>query len=144
MLLDYELKKSRYRPGIDPTGYEREVTTHIAVALAVKSGRQRGRSLRVPGATKALNLPFVPVASEPAGDWPYGGRMQRTRVLWPSSKQSVLEFKIILERLGRLRYKEAGTITAGQPMIPDRAIRPVAGDYWRIGPSIADISADIS
>jgi putative molybdopterin biosynthesis protein len=62
MLLDYELK----RAGIDPAaipGYEREVTTHIAVALAVKSG-EADAGMCVYSAAKALGLPFVPVAQE--------------------------------------------------------------------------------
>jgi putative molybdopterin biosynthesis protein len=62
MLLDYELK----RAGIDPAtipGYEREVTTHIAVALAVKSG-EADAGICVYSAAKALKLPFVPVAQE--------------------------------------------------------------------------------
>jgi putative molybdopterin biosynthesis protein len=62
MLLDYELKKA----GIDPAsipGYEREVTTHIAVALAVKSGEAEA-GMCVYSAAKALGLPFVPVAHE--------------------------------------------------------------------------------
>ncbi len=62
MLLDYELKKT----GIDPEalhGYEREVTTHIAVALAVKS-READAGMCVYSAAKALGLPFVPVANE--------------------------------------------------------------------------------
>jgi putative molybdopterin biosynthesis protein len=62
MLLDYELKKA----GIDRaaiTGYEREVTTHIAVALAVKSG-EADAGMCVYSAAKALGLPFVPVAQE--------------------------------------------------------------------------------
>ena len=62
MLLDYELKKA----GIDPSmlsGYEREVTTHIAVALAVKSG-EADAGMCVYSAAKALGLPFVPVAQE--------------------------------------------------------------------------------
>ncbi len=62
MLLDYELKKA----GIDPStlpGYDREVTTHIAVALAVKSG-EADAGLCVYSAAKALSLPFVPVAQE--------------------------------------------------------------------------------
>ena len=62
MLLDYELKRS----GIDPAtipGYEREVTTHIAVALAVKSG-EADAGMCVYSAAKALGLPFVPVAQE--------------------------------------------------------------------------------
>jgi molybdopterin molybdotransferase/putative molybdopterin biosynthesis protein len=62
MLLDYELK----RAGIDPSvihGYEREVSTHIAVALAVKSG-EADAGMCVYSAAKALGLPFVPVAQE--------------------------------------------------------------------------------
>jgi putative molybdopterin biosynthesis protein len=62
MLLDYELKKV----GIDPAaipGYEREVTTHIAVALAIKSG-EADAGMCVYSAAKALGLPFVPVAQE--------------------------------------------------------------------------------
>ena len=62
MLLDYELK----RVGIDPSaipGYEREVSTHIAVALAVKSG-EADTGMCVYSAAKALGLPFVPVAQE--------------------------------------------------------------------------------
>ena len=62
MLLDYELKKA----GIDPAtimGYGREVTTHIAVALAVKSG-EADAGMCVYSAAKALGLPFVPVAQE--------------------------------------------------------------------------------
>ena len=62
MLLDHELKKT----GIDPKalhGYDREVTTHIAVALAVKSG-EADAGMCVYSAAKALGLPFVPVANE--------------------------------------------------------------------------------
>ncbi len=62
MLLDYELKSA----GIDPAtipGYEREMTTHIAVALAVKSG-EADAGMCVYSAAKALGLPFVPVAQE--------------------------------------------------------------------------------
>ncbi len=62
MLLDHELNLA----GIDTTiipGYEREVTTHIAVALAVKSG-EADAGMCVYSAAKALGLPFVPVARE--------------------------------------------------------------------------------
>lgn len=62
MLLDHELKKAGIDPALIP-GYEREVTTHIAVALAVKSG-EADAGLCVYSAAKALGLPFVPVASE--------------------------------------------------------------------------------
>jgi len=62
ILLDYELKKA----GIAPSaigGYEREATTHIAVALAVKSG-EADAGMCVYSAAKALGLAFVPVAQE--------------------------------------------------------------------------------
>jgi putative molybdopterin biosynthesis protein len=62
MLLDYELKKAGINPVTIP-GYEREVTTHIAVALAVKSG-EADAGMCVYSAAKALGLPFVPVAQE--------------------------------------------------------------------------------
>jgi putative molybdopterin biosynthesis protein len=62
MLLDYELKKAGIAPSSIP-GYEREAATHIAVALAVKSG-EADAGLCVFSAAKALGLPFVPVAQE--------------------------------------------------------------------------------
>jgi putative molybdopterin biosynthesis protein len=62
MLLDHELKKASIDPSSMP-GYEREVITHIAVALAVKSG-EADAGMCVYSAAKALGLPFVPVADE--------------------------------------------------------------------------------
>ena len=62
MLLDHLLGKNH----IDPTqiqGYEREVPTHLAVALAVKSG-EADAGMCVYSAAKALGLRFIPVASE--------------------------------------------------------------------------------
>jgi putative molybdopterin biosynthesis protein len=62
VLLDYELK----RAGIHPAtirGYEREVTTHLAVALAVKSG-EADAGMCVYSAAHALGLKFVPVGTE--------------------------------------------------------------------------------
>jgi putative molybdopterin biosynthesis protein len=111
MLLDYQLKKS----GIDPAsipGYEREMTTHIAIALAVKSG-EADAGLCVYSAAKALGLPFVPVASERyelairkehAGD-------PRVAALVETIRSP--EFRIILEQLGGYVTRETGTIRAG-------------------------------
>jgi putative molybdopterin biosynthesis protein len=62
ILLDYELNKR----GIDPSaipGYDREVTTHTAVALAVRSG-EADAGMCVYSAAKAYGLSFVPVARE--------------------------------------------------------------------------------
>lgn len=62
MLLDHELKL-RNIPKDDIPGYDREATTHIGVALAVKTG-EADAGLCVYSAAHALGLPFVPVAQE--------------------------------------------------------------------------------
>ncbi len=62
MLLDHELAVR----GIDAAripGYDREVTTHLAVALAVKTG-EADAGMCVYSAAKAMNLAFAPVAKE--------------------------------------------------------------------------------
>jgi len=62
MLLDHELRLRGIAPGEIP-GYHREATTHIAVALAVKTG-EADAGMCVYSAAKALGLSFVPVAQE--------------------------------------------------------------------------------
>lgn len=62
ILLDYELS----RRGIDPAsipGYDRELTTHTAVALAVKSG-DADAGVCVFSSAKAFGLKFVPISTE--------------------------------------------------------------------------------
>ena len=62
VLLDYELS----RRGIDPAqvaGYDREEYTHLAVAAAVASGAANA-GLGIRAAAEALDLDFVPLASE--------------------------------------------------------------------------------
>ena len=108
MLLDYELKKA----GIDPAslpGYEREVTTHIAVALAVKCG-EADAGMCVYSAAKALGLPFVPVAEER-----YELAIRREHADDPRIKALIdairsPEFKAILNRLGGYDTRETGRI----------------------------------
>lgn len=108
MLLDYELLKA----GIDPAaipGYEREVTTHIAVALAVKSGEAEA-GLCVYSAAKALGLPFVPVAQE---RYELGIRREhaddpRIRALVRTIRSPA--FKAILDRLGGYDTTETGSV----------------------------------
>jgi len=63
ILLDHLLSQK----GIPPdsiAGYDRELTTHLAVALAVKTG-EADAGLGVYSAAKAFHLSFVPVAREP-------------------------------------------------------------------------------
>lgn len=111
MLLDYKLKDAGIDPGSIP-GYEREVTTHLAVALAVKSG-EADAGMCVFSAAKALGLPFRPVAHERyelafrrthAGD-------PRLRVLIDAIRSP--EFKVILARLGGYETQETGIVRKG-------------------------------
>lgn len=111
MLLDHELKKA----GIDPTsipGYDREVTTHIAVALAVKSG-EADAGMCVYSAAKALGLPFVPVASERyelAFRTGHAGDPRLTALIGAVRSPA---FRIILDQLGGYVTTETGTLRTG-------------------------------
>jgi len=99
ILLDFELKKRDIDPQ-DIRGYDREVTTHLAVALAVKSG-EADAGMGVYSAAKALHLRFVPVAIER-----YELAIRREHMADPRV-QALVEtisspsFKAILERLGK-------------------------------------------
>jgi len=108
MLLDFGLKHS----GIDPAtipGYEREVTTHIAVALAVKSGEAEA-GLCVYSAAKALGLPFMPVSQE---RYELAFRHEyvddhRIRALIKAIRSN--EFRSILQELGGYDTSETGSL----------------------------------
>jgi len=111
MLLDYELKKA----GIDPAsipGYEREVTTHIAVALAVKSG-EADAGMCVYSAAKALGLPFVPVAQE---RYELAIRTEHARDPRIAALVTAIRspaFREILSRLGGYDISETGQQRSG-------------------------------
>ncbi len=62
ILLDYHLKSDGIQPD-QVLGYDYEETTHMAVAVAVLSGRADA-GLAVYSAAKALDLDFVPVTTE--------------------------------------------------------------------------------
>jgi len=108
MLLDFELK----RAGIDPVsipGYDRVVSTHIAVALAVKSG-EADAGMCVYSAAHALGLKFVPVATER-----YELAIRKEHAEDPRIKRLIAaiqsqEFKDILRSLGGYDTKETGFI----------------------------------
>lgn len=112
MLLDYELKNA----GIDPAGiagYDREVTTHIAVALAVKSG-EADAGMCVYSAAKALGLPFVPVAQER-----YELAIRREHEDDPRIQALIgairsERFRTVLERLGGYDTTETGTLRSAE------------------------------
>lgn len=62
ILLDYHCKRLGIKPN-DIKGYEREMTTHMAVAVSVKTG-SANVGMGVYSAAKALDLDFVPIAYE--------------------------------------------------------------------------------
>jgi len=62
VLLDYKLRKLNIEPD-DIIGYERELFTHLAVAVAVSSGAA-DVGLGIFSVAKALNLDFVPIVEE--------------------------------------------------------------------------------
>jgi len=106
MLLDAELK----RAGIDPSsirGYDREATTHLAVALAVKSG-EADAGMCVYSAAKALGLRFVPVAQERYELAVRQKYVDDPRITALCAAIASSEFKEILSRLGGYDTTETG------------------------------------
>jgi putative molybdopterin biosynthesis protein len=106
MLLDHLLGKKR----IDHSriqGYEREVTTHLAVALAVKSG-EADAGMCVYSAAKALGLRFIPVASERYEIAIRREHLKDPRVSELCDTLVSPAFKEILDRLGGYDTRETG------------------------------------
>ena len=98
LLLDYELT----RRGISPerlVGYDREVTTHLAVALAVKSG-EADAGLGVYSVAKSLGLSFVPIGRERYEMVAYKESLEDPRIAELFRAVGSDRFKNILERLG--------------------------------------------
>ncbi|WAI01970.1 molybdopterin biosynthesis protein [Methanogenium organophilum] len=109
ILFDHLLKEK----GIDPagiTGYEREATTHLAVALAVRSGEVEA-GIGVYSAAKALGLSFTPIGTERyelvTRTSTYED-MPEVRKLFDTVASDA--FKEILHRLGGYRTEETGII----------------------------------
>ena len=109
ILFDHLLKKK----GIDSAsipGYEREATTHLAVALAVRSGEAEA-GIGVYSAAKALGLSFTPIGTERyelvTRTTTYE-EMPEVRQLFDTVASDA--FKEILHRLGGYRTEETGII----------------------------------
>ena len=98
ILLDHLLSLK----GIPPesiAGYDRELTTHLAVALAVKTG-EADAGLGVFSAAKAFSLSFVPVAREPYELVFHAGTWEDPRVKALASAVTSPSFREGLEALG--------------------------------------------
>jgi putative molybdopterin biosynthesis protein len=106
MLLDHELKLRGIKPEAI-RGYEREVTTHLAVALAVKSG-EADAGMCVYSAAKALGLPFTPVATERYEIAIRHEHLDDPRVAELCSAITSPSFREIMDRLGGYDTRETG------------------------------------
>jgi putative molybdopterin biosynthesis protein len=108
LLFDFELRKR----GIDPRdirGYDRQVTTHLAVALAVKAG-EADAGMGVYSAAQALHLRFVPVAQERYEIAIRATHRDDPRVLALIAMIRSPEFRAVLERLGGYDTRDTGLL----------------------------------
>jgi len=106
MLLDHLLRKNRINSSAI-RGYEREVTTHLAVALAVKSG-EADAGMCVYSAAQALGLRFIPVASERYEIAVRREHLEDPRVTDLCDTLVSPAFREILDRLGGYDTRETG------------------------------------
>lgn len=109
ILLDYMLKEKGLNPELID-GYHREMTTHLAVCLAILSGDAE-MGMAVHSAAKAYNLSFVPVGTEryelvmKAESFESDFRIQKVISMIQSEK-----FRHLLGKLGGYRTHETGVI----------------------------------
>lgn len=108
ILLDHHLAER----GIDPgsiSGYGREVTTHLAVALAVRTG-EVDAGMGVYSAAKALGLAFVPVATERYELAMHREMLDDPRIAALVETVSSEAFKKVLRDLGGYETAETGVL----------------------------------
>ncbi|HDS63866.1 MAG TPA: molybdopterin biosynthesis protein, partial [Methanofollis liminatans] len=106
LLLDYLLKER----GVDPVlirGYEREFTTHLGVALAVRSG-EADCGMGVYSAAQALGLKFTPVATERYELAMHADTLDDPRVRACVDAIDSDAFKQVLLQMGGYRVSETG------------------------------------
>ncbi len=98
--------------GIDPVsipGYGREATTHLAVALAVRTG-EADAGMGVYSAAKALGLTFTPVATERYELVMHRAMLDDPRIEALVSTVSSEAFKQILQGLGGYETDDTGVL----------------------------------
>jgi len=108
LLLDYELKKIGASPK-NILGYEKEYSTHLAVAVAVKNGAA-DCGMAVLSAAKAVGTEFIPVGNEEYDflvpyEYLNDERVKRFLEIISSEK-----FKRELDKLGGYTYEHIGEL----------------------------------
>ncbi len=116
MLLDHVLQQRGINPA-SVSGYEREVTTHLGVALSVRTG-EADAGMGVYSAARALDLAFTPVATERYELVMHRDMLDDPRVAVLIETVSSGRFKQVLRDLGGYVTDETGVmreLRAGQP-----------------------------
>ncbi len=108
VLFDHVLTKRGIAPAAIP-GYDREATTHLAVALAVRTG-EADAGMGVYSAAKALGLAFVPVATERYELAIHRAMLDDPRIAALVETVSSEAFKRVLRDLGGYETGETGVL----------------------------------
>ncbi len=108
VLLDYELAKNNVNPE-KIKGYQREFSTHMAVAAAVKN-RSANVGLGVYSASKALDLDFYPLKPEEYDFLTYAKNLELDKIKEFIEILRSEEFKDRVEALGGYGFDNIGEI----------------------------------
>lgn len=108
VLLDYHLKMERIEPR-EIRGYQREFTTHMAVAAAVKNNTAT-TGLGVLSAAKAMDLDFVPLSNEDYDFLVHGDSMEMDQVRDFVNLIKSNEFQYRVKDLGGYGFENTGEI----------------------------------
>lgn len=108
LLLDYNLNKLEIDTD-DVIGYEREMNTHMAVAVTVKSG-SADTGLGVLSVVKAMNLDFVPVCYESYDFLVRENSLDDEKVKKFIQVLKSIEFKNEVDQLGGYGFDNIGEI----------------------------------
>jgi putative molybdopterin biosynthesis protein len=107
-LLDYQLKLSEITCD-HIKGYDREMTTHLGVAEAVRS-KAVDCGLGVESAAKSMGLDFIPIGHEAYEFLTYKKYLQDERVTKLIQRLSNPDFKEEIEKLGGYDCSESGKV----------------------------------
>lgn len=109
LLLDYMIKNMRLSPD-DINGYEKEFTTHLSVADAVKNG-VADMGLGVLSAAKILGLDFIPVGNESYDFLLYREMLSDIRIQRFIQVLKSPEFREKADSLGGYGFENIGEVT---------------------------------